>query len=594
VSVELEAFAAHLADVRERAQSEDWARRSLGALAAGLQPLLEAPVDVPRRQGGWWHQYVCPAHDTELLFDASSPFEHRCPHGDVYTGEPYDAAWLVYRHNQWGRVAWEAGLAFALTGDRRYGGLAWSVLSQYAAAYDGFLRDGPGGSEWMLKGHAFRQALSEAIWSTHLVRGYACLLACGGLAPSEQAMLEERLLRPMARTMERAHEEQVIRRGNPESNYTAWLNASLHLLGFVLDDIDLVARALTGPGGFYDHVGKAILPDGVEYELSIYYHLFVLRAYAIQADVARFGGQDLWAVPGNCGGPALKAMADALVALAEPDGALPALNEGPYRRPAYDREVCEAFLAASGAYGQAGYGRLLERACRDLGRRPGAEALWYRSDDSVFPAMRHADPTIPWNRTPCTLLPHAGYLVLRRGFLTAWLKFGHHGGSHGHLDKLSLQQAIGDRLIAPDPGSPPYGSRLRHAWYSATVSHNTVMVDGENQREAAGRLVAADLMAEAPWATVETTEAYPGVTLRRTITLHDGYLEDVFECDSAEPHTYTWLWHGDLVTPMGEPGEVEVCEGPGLAHDPARLQPYHKESKTGTHVRFHHMIGHYA
>src|SRR3712207_8792138 len=43
---------------------------------------------------GWYHDYFCPDHATELEYDPARPDAHRCPvDGRVYSGEPYDGAW---------------------------------------------------------------------------------------------------------------------------------------------------------------------------------------------------------------------------------------------------------------------------------------------------------------------------------------------------------------------------------------------------------------------------------------------------------------------------------------------------------------------
>ena len=71
----------------------------------------------------------------------------------------------------------------------------------------------------------------------------------------------------------------------------------------------------------------------------------------------------------------------------------------------------------------------------------------------------------------------------------AWLNY-QSGGGHGHLDGMNLGLfALGLDLM-PDFGYPPvqfggWGS-ARSRWYHMTASHNTVVVDGSNQSQAAG------------------------------------------------------------------------------------------------------------
>lgn len=72
---------------------------------------------------------------------------------------------------------------------------------------------------------------------------------------------------------------------------------------------------------------------------------------------------------------------------------------------------------------------------------------------------------------------------------TVWLNY-EAGGGHGHLDGMNLGLfALGLDLM-PDFGYPPvqFGGwdSTRSRWYQMTAAHNTVVVDGRNQANAAG------------------------------------------------------------------------------------------------------------
>ncbi|MDT7682240.1 MAG: oligo-alginate lyase, partial [Pseudonocardiales bacterium] len=65
-----------------------------GSVSSG-GTVVEVPA-IPDRRGGWWHEYVCPTHGTELLPARDQVFP--CPHGCELTGEPYAGAWTVLAH----------------------------------------------------------------------------------------------------------------------------------------------------------------------------------------------------------------------------------------------------------------------------------------------------------------------------------------------------------------------------------------------------------------------------------------------------------------------------------------------------------------
>src|SRR3954469_10435058 len=55
---------------------------------------LAMQLRVPERPGGYYHDYVCPRHGVELIFDPQGSRIHRCPADDVrWEGDRFDAAW---------------------------------------------------------------------------------------------------------------------------------------------------------------------------------------------------------------------------------------------------------------------------------------------------------------------------------------------------------------------------------------------------------------------------------------------------------------------------------------------------------------------
>ncbi|PYV19055.1 MAG: hypothetical protein DMG07_02610 [Acidobacteria bacterium] len=66
--------------------------RSLDERAAAYHDYLPAH---PERQAGYYHDFFCPEHAVQLVFDPRCGTRHACPvDGAVFGGEPYDSAWL--------------------------------------------------------------------------------------------------------------------------------------------------------------------------------------------------------------------------------------------------------------------------------------------------------------------------------------------------------------------------------------------------------------------------------------------------------------------------------------------------------------------
>jgi len=128
------------------------------------------------------------------------------------------------------------------------------------------------------------------------------------------------------------------------------------------------------------------------------------------------------------------------------------------------------------------------------------------------------------------VFPGAGHAILRtRGesALTAAFTFGPYGGFHGHFDKLTFVLFGHQQELGVDPGraaSQAYRLPIHRRWYKATIGHNGVLVDGESQRPAQGRLelfAANDAYAAA---AASCSAAYPGVEHNRLLVLTPTYL----------------------------------------------------------------------
>src|SRR5690606_1244493 len=131
-------------------------------------------------------------------------------------------------------------------------------------------------------------------------------------------------------------------RGMPENNYTAWLNASLSCIYSINGERDKLERLMNGVGGIKHHLSIAVKADQLEFEGSIYYHIFVLRAYMIAAEMAESFDIDCYSIRGEQE-QSMEGMLDVLVQLADEDGKLPALHDGPFERVPFAREIAEVF-----------------------------------------------------------------------------------------------------------------------------------------------------------------------------------------------------------------------------------------------------------
>ena len=539
-------------NIREKLVEQDWCGAELkvlqeeldqvmgggGTVATAAEHAVPNP-QIPTEPGGWWHQYVCPEHHTELLFNPLEEDAHsyRCPYGCKVEGEAYRGAWLVYRHQAWARYALQAAVVHAGTGDRIYAELGRQIIVRYARQYPHYPVH-PDAQPWMLKGRAFHQALTEAIWATTLLRAYVLLREEGVSFEQDREALDI-FLQLLESSQREYHGILVHKRGEPENNYTAWLIAALASIYAARGEHDELVNLIAAEGGFQNHLDLAIRSDQLEFEGSVYYHVFVLRAYFITAEMAERCGIGVWDVTGK-DGQTLQGMCDVLVWLADGNGRLAALHDGPYDRVPYAREIAEVLEIGLARYGNEAYEPLLAEAYRQLSgesQRSGLEAVLYGNGSRELKTV-----------LPCPmsgLLPDSGWAMLSHpdNALSALVDYGPHGGSHGHYDKLNLMLGHRGAPIAPDRGTVPYGSPLKKGWYPHTACHNTVTVGGRSQSEAAGSCRKLEITQESAYAWLETTEAYPGSRLARHVMVTADWVLDWFEVELDTEDEIDWWFH---------------------------------------------------
>ncbi|MFE9367054.1 heparinase II/III family protein [Streptomyces sp. NPDC006978] len=536
---------------------------------------------IPRERGGWWHAYVCPAHGVELdhgdlLAGVFPNGGARCAHGCRVGSAAVRGAWVVLSHQAWARHL--RGLAHR--GERAE---AVAGLAEYAGVYASLATERHGEAQgWMLRGRLFHQTLTDAIWAVNI--GHAVITLARDGTEDLVAVL------PLLDELEQAALEArgvLTGRGQLASNYTAWLNAA----GASASRAASAARSLEWDGGkqwlegehgLYAHLRVAVAEDGWEWEGSTYYHGFVLRAALLA-----LRSTDPAVIPSDVVG-VLAGMTDVLAGIATAGGILPALHDGPYLRRPLALECLELISLAQQLVPSGGLDAVAARAREELGAY----------DDGLDHELGGWFSGSPLPRRPApdtvTVFPSAGHGVVRTAGVHALLDFGPHGGSHGHRDKLSLYLYGDTTPWQPDPGQVPYAHAEFRDLYASAEAHPAFRVDGAEQAECAGALLASDARS----VTAEVTTAYDGVRAVRRVVAGDCYLVDLLSVTGGEarritgqlrpgtaldvqqqatgPLRTTWYgdetlhgWHthtpGAKVRPFSRPG-------PGPADDPQRTR----------------------
>ncbi len=519
----------NLQQAKENAQSTPEFMSAWREIESRALTFLESGQTVPHEAGGWIHNYICQEHWMPILFDGSTPGVHRCPAGHLVEGEKMDAAWRVWRHREITDLARDAGFAYQVTGSETCRKFVVSILEQYADFYSKF--DGLSDAEpWMLKGHAFNQALTEGLWAVPLIQAFDCV--ADTLTAVQKGSICANLWGPLQRVMEQA-QDKLIAKGDPHHNYMAWINCCLGLMGFALQNQSMIDRAIEAPAGIKMHLGTAILPDNMEFEVTPYYHNFVLLANLILAEAADANGFDIKNFRAPQGQSNL-GMGLAVASLAWPDGSLPDISEGSYWQDSiYDPELIQVYEILSGWSEDEQFQHVLAAAyTRENRPRTNWAALMFGSPKPI--SDRLGSKATPTNR----FMRSSGLAQWRtENKLAALATFGAYTGHHHQADRLSL-------VVWPfskDAGSPLYALAARKAWYPHSYAHNTIVVDGQTHANCGGELKNWD----GNQLVMSMPDAYPGIKLERATEAKDNKILDVLIAEAPEEHTFDWLFHVD-------------------------------------------------
>ncbi len=476
--------------LRQRVERPEWATQ-WKALQASYEGSMTAAIELPPRGSNWYHWYVCPKHGVRLTTGKKTgawQWEHVCPtDNEVIRSDAsrpqtdFDGFALAGIHSRYAAAVRDGGVLYQVTRDPKYARRVREILLAYAAKYLDYPLHTIKAEAAIGGGRVGPQTLDEAVWLIPMAQGAD--LVWDTLSDADRHAIGDKLFLPAARDVILPHKMGV-------HNIQCWKNSAVGLTGFLLGDESLIAAAIDDPDrGYRTQMAKGVQGDGVWYEGAWGYHFYTLSALWPLTEAARNSGIDLYGEP-------LRKMFQAPVQLAMPNLMLPAFNdsaESPVRNNLYE--------LAYARYRDPLYLRALAGA-----PRRNEYALWFGAD--ALPAP-DAAPLASRNFTD------SGYAVLSSGGAWLCLKYGPHGGGHGHPDKNNFILFGNGQVLFPDPGTRPYGSPLHAEWDRATIAHNTIVVDGANQAQATGKSLAFG----PNYAMTDAGAIYPGVRFIRTAAM---------------------------------------------------------------------------
>ncbi len=280
--------------------------------------------------------------------------------------------------------------------------------------------------------------------------------------------------------------------------------------------------------------------DGAWIEGSFGYHFFTIYGLVPLAEAARHCGIDLYSAR-------FKSMFDGPMDLVMPDFRLPNFNDSGIVDLSEEADLYEVAYAR---WKDDRYLPLIEH-----GGREGRLALLYGVAQLPKETNAKAQPTGSRNS------PASGYAILSQGDgeQATWmcLKYGAHGGGHGHFDKNHFILYSKGNILFPDAGTHAYGSPLHGGYDKFSLAHNTLVVDEETQQAAKGKSLAFGSIHGVDYSITDAGDIYKGVRFVRTaLMLSPTNILLVDQVTSEQEHTYDMVFHMTGKWKTGHSGEA--------------------------------------
>jgi hypothetical protein len=369
-------------------------------------------------------------------------------------------------------------------------------------------------------------------------------------------------------------------------NHSTWGNAAVGMIGLVMDDDELVERALygipfdeidttakdndggfifsrDGKAGFLANLAEPFSPDGY-YTEGPYYQRYAMYPFLVFAQGLHnakpesriFEKQD---------GVLLNAV-DALLQLTDADGEFFPLNDGQKGMSWHARSLVTAVNIAFLVGGEDP--RLLGIA------EEQGEVLLDDAGIAVALAIRDGK-TQAFEKNSVNLSDgsdgtQGGVAVLRYGneALTLVYKYAALGLSHGHYDKLSYSLYEKGDEVLQDYGLVRFvnieqkggGNYLpeNSSWAKQTVAHNTLVLNETSHFEGKYEIGSQhhsdlwfydDANPDVQVVSAAETNAYPGTAMRRTMAMikdeafEKPFVLDILKVDSGQENRYDLPFH---------------------------------------------------
>jgi hypothetical protein len=444
----------------------------------------------------------------------------------------------------------QAGAIYQITGDEKYAKYVKDVFLAYAALYPTIGKH-PSDKSYS-PGKLFWQCLNDANWLVYMSQAYDSIYEY--LSSEERATIESQLLRPFA---------DFISIENPKfynrvHNHSTWGNAAVGMLALVLDDDDLLQRALYGlpidksmdqefdndggyiniPGqnkaGFYAQLDNAFSPDGY-YEEGPYYQRYAMSPFILFAQAIQNNKPELKIFEYR--DDLLKKALFTLINLSDSDGTFYPINDAQKGMSYKSRSLISAVDAIYNLCGR-------DPQLLSIAEEQGKVQLDY---GGYIVAKDIATGKLTAFKKQATAYTDGadgksgGVAILRGGNerheISCLFKYASQGMGHGHFDRLGYSLYDDNTEILQDYGAARWvnidqkaGGRYlkeNNTWAKQSIAHNAIVINETSHFSGdikQASITAPDLYYFKSNDSIQVVSAkeynaYPNTTMHRTLVL---------------------------------------------------------------------------
>jgi len=492
---------------------------------------------------------------------------------DTPIPKDFSGGYTHQRHKKNFFIAQKAGVLYQVLEDEKYAKYIRDMLFQYEAMY----KDLPlhPQKRSYARGKLFWQCLNDSNWLVYMSQAYDAIYDY--LSADERKTLEDNLFRPFA---------DFISLENPQffnrvHNHSTWGIAAVGMIGLVMNDEELIQRALYGikddglevggkdndggtikvegqRKGFFANLEEPFSPDGY-YTEGPYYQRYAMYPFLIFALAMENSRPDLKVLQ-HKNGVLLKGV-NALLNLSDADGEFFPLNDGQKGMSYHSASLVTAVDLAY-FYGEKDPQLLsiVEKQNQVLLQESGLSAAIGVRDGKAKP---FAKDSVNLSDGPDGQQGGVGILRYGNEDLTLVFKYAAQGLSHGHYDKLSFSLYEKGDEVLQDYGLARFvnieqkggGNYLKEnaTWAKTTIAHNTLSINGQKhfdgKYDVASQHHSALFTFDAEKENVKVVSAteenaYPGTLMHRTMAVikdenfEKPFLLDILRVDSEKKNQY--------------------------------------------------------